>query len=342
MTGKAFSMRRIYGLTGAGLLLTGAAAALTGALLLRDNAVLLYGVGLTALLAGWFAVFAVLVRRKLAAFADALCRSMDDMHRTGTPPQPDESETLFVKINHRAARLYESVAESRRRAAADKAALQALTSDISHQVKTPLANLKMVTATLLAGDVPAGKRTEFLRAAESQLDKLDFLMQAMVKASRLETGMIALVRKPCGLYETLAAALGGIVLAAEQKGLTVTVDCPENLVVPHDSKWTAEALFNLLDNAVKYTPPGGRVTVTAAETELYARVDVADTGRGIPESRHAEVFKRFFREEAVHEVPGIGIGLYLTREIAVLQGGYVKLTSAAGRGSVFSFFLPRS
>jgi len=340
-TGR-FSMRKIYVLTGGGLLATGITAALLGGLLLRDNAVVLYGFALTAALVLWFAVYTFLVRRKLSAFSEEICGRIDTMVNGEAPVQNGEEETLFVKINHRVGRLYENMEESRRRIASEKLALQSLTSDISHQVKTPLSNLKMVTATLLEQDMSAEKQREFLRAVDGQLDKLDFLMQAMVKTSRLETGVIALVKKPRSLYETLAAALGGVLLTAEGKNIAITVDCAEDLTVPHDDKWTAEALFNILDNAVKYTPEGGSVSVTAARMEMYTRIDITDNGRGIPEARHADVFKRFFREEAVHDVPGIGIGLFLSREIITLQKGYIKLTSEAGRGSSFSVFLPNS
>ena len=109
----------------------------------------------------------------------------------------------------------------------------------------------------------------------------------------------------------------------------------------HDSKWTAEALFNLLDNAVKYTPAGGKISVSVEQWEMYVKLDVADTGKGIPESRQAAIFRRFYREEEVHDQPGVGIGLYLAREIVTRQGGYIKVASEVGRGSAFSVFLPR-
>jgi len=121
----------------------------------------------------------------------------------------------------------------------------------------------------------------------------------------------------------------------------VTIDCPEQLHVFHDRKWTAEALYNLLDNAVKYTEKGGAVTVSVKQWEMYVKIDVSDTGKGIAESRQASVFRRFYREEEVHDKPGVGIGLYLTREIIMRQGGYVKVVSEIGRGSTFSVFMPR-
>ena len=120
----------------------------------------------------------------------------------------------------------------------------------------------------------------------------------------------------------------------------VSVDCPENLMVADDSKWTSEALFNLLDNAVKYTPIGGKIDVTVEQWEMYLEIKVTDTGKGISESNQAAIFRRFYREEEVHEQPGVGIGLYLAREIITQQGGYIKVVSELGEGSSFSIMLP--
>ena len=223
--------------------------------------------------------------------------------------------------------------------------MQELISDISHQVKTPIANLKMLDATLLEQTVTPEKQREFLVAMDSQLDKLDFLMQAMIKTSRLETGVISLQPQPQAIYDTLAAALGGILLNAEQKKIAVTVDCPdcpETVIAAHDRKWTTEALFNILDNAVKYTPEGGKVHVAVVCWEMYVKIDISDTGIGIPEQHQGTIFKRFYRESSVHDAPGIGIGLYLAREIITRQGGFIRVSSELGTGSTFSVFLPHS
>ena len=199
----------------------------------------------------------------------------------------------------------------------------------------------MINSTLLENEVPVQKQKEFLTAQASQLDKLDFLMQAMIKTSRLETGVISLEKKSQPLYDTLAVALGGILLNAEKKQINVQVDCPESLIVSHDRKWTGEALFNILDNAVKYTPEGGQIRVSVESWEMYVKIDITDTGIGISEQHQGAIFKRFYREDIVHDVDGIGIGLYLAREIVTLQGGYIRVTSEVGKGSTFSVFLLR-
>ena len=286
--------------------------------------------------------FMVLVRRKLAMFSDAFCSLMDDMLSGNMQPkQTVEEESLFYKIEYRLNRLYEVMQENKNGIAQERADLQELISDISHQVKTPIANLKMINSTLLENEVPVQKQKEFLTAQASQLDKLDFLMQAMIKTSRLETGVISLEQKQQPVYDTLAAALGGILLNAEKKQIDVQVECPEHLDARHDRKWTSEALFNILDNAVKYTPAGGQIHVSVEGWEMYVKIDIADTGIGISEQHQGTIFKRFYREDAVHDVDGIGIGLYLAREIVTLQGGYIRVVSEVGKGSTFSVFLLR-
>ena len=304
--------------------------------------VLLAGALLTACALFWMFLLTLFFARRLSRFTNDLCQTMDSMISSGEEPiRPDDSETIFARISYRLSRLYNILQENRRRVDEERRELQTLVSDISHQVKTPVANLKMVTDTLLAKPVTEQERRDFLQGIRSQTDKLEFLVQSMGKASRLETGAITLEKKDVPLLDTLAQAMSGIVYGAEQKGISVEVQCPDDLRVSHDSKWTAEALFNLLDNAVKYTPAGGKISVSVEQWEMYVKLDVTDTGKGIPESRQAAIFRRFYREEEVHDQPGVGIGLYLAREIISRQGGYIKVTSEVGRGSTFSVFLPR-
>ena len=273
--------------------------------------------------------FVILIRRKLTLFSEMLCCTLDEMMNGKIDvSQVAEEENLFYKINHRLVRLYEVMQESKNSVASERADLQELISDISHQVKT------------LEQEVPPDKQREFLLASGTQLDKLDFLMQAMIKTSRLETGVISLEKKQQPIYDTLAMALGGIFLNAERKHIQVEVNCPETLVVSHDRKWTAEALFNILDNAVKYTPEYGSIRVCVESWEMHLKVSITDTGKGIPENQQGAIFRRFYREENVHDIEGIGIGLYLAREIISLQNGYIQVTSQVGTGSTFSVFLP--
>ena len=289
----------------------------------------------------WMFLLTIAFGKRLSVFTRELCQAMDRMiSGSGEPVPAWDSETLFARISHRLTRLYGIMQENRRKVDEERQELQMLVSDVSHQVKTPVSNLKMVTDTLLSKPVTEEEQREFLQGIRNQTDKLEFLFQALVKTSRLETGAIRLEKKDALLIDTLAMALSGIVYAAEKKDICVTVDCPEDLRLSHDSKWTAEAVFNLLDNAVKYTPVGGAIRISVEQWEMYVKLRVSDTGKGIPESNQAAIFRRFYREEGVHGEQGMGIGLYLAREIVTRQGGYIKVVSEPGKGSEFSIMLP--
>ena len=341
MKNRPISVKRLFLWICAGLLLSMTAITLILFSLTLEVAVLIAGAALIVCAFAWFFVLTQTFGKRLSLFTSELCKTLDNMiDGDEEPKQTDNSETLFARVNHRLTRLYQIMQGNRRKVEEERQELQTLVSDISHQVKTPVSNLKMVTDTLLTRPVTEAERIDFIKGVRSQTDKLDFLFQALVKTSRLETGVIRLEKKPGRIYDTVAQAMSGIVYAAEKKQIGVSVDCPENLTVAHDSKWTAEALFNLLDNAVKYTPAGGKITVTVEEWEMYVEIKVADTGKGISESNQAAIFRRFYREEEVHDQPGVGIGLYLAREIITQQGGYIKVVSELGNGSAFSIMLP--
>lgn len=341
MKWERLSVKKLCLLIAAGALLS--MLAITAALyvLTGSTLVLLGGAALTACTIVWLFVLVLFFSKRLSVFTNDLCRTLDNMiSGNEEPKQISDKETLFARISHRLSRLYGIMQENNRKVDEERQELQRLVSDISHQVKTPVSNLKMVIDTLLTQPVTDQERIDFLQGLRSQTDKLDFLFQALVKTSRLETGAIRLEKRDGLLFDTLAQAMSGIVYSAEKKDIAVTVDCPEDLQLSHDSKWTAEALFNLLDNAVKYTPAGGKISVSVEQWEMYIKLNITDTGKGISESSRASIFRRFYREEEVHDEPGVGIGLYLAREIIALQGGYIIVTSEIGKGSTFSVFLP--
>ena len=158
--------------------------------------------------------------------------------------------------------------------------------------------------------------------------------------SRLETGIIQIKKRDCDLAETLKRAISAVVAAAAAKDIEIRAEAEGPFLLSHDPRWTEEAVFNLLDNAVKYTGRGGRIGLSVKKGEIFAEIHVKDTGKGIPLERQAEIFTRFYREPEVHDVEGIGIGLYLTRRIAELQGGYVEVRSREGEGADFAICLP--
>lgn len=250
-------------------------------------------------------------------------------------------ETMLSALEFKLARYLDASTVSAGNVALEKEHLQMLLSDISHQTKTPISNLRLYGELLQEQPLDEESRG-YVEAVNVQAQKLDFLISSLVKMSRLETGVLALHPKDNAVLPMLRNACDESAPAAAAKGLFLRLIPPESGVEPYaffDEKWTLEALCNILDNAVKYTETGG-ITVTVIPFELFCRIEIADTGIGIDEEEQAQVFSRFYRSQHAADAQGIGVGLYLAREIAAKEGGYIKLSSAPGKGSVFSVNLP--
>ena len=247
-------------------------------------------------------------------------------------------ERRLSRAESRLAHYLSASAISAGHVAEEKAKLQSLIADISHQTKTPLSNILLYTQ-LLAEMELSGEGQNCVAALEGQTKKLQSLLDALVKTSRLETGILTLRPVSGPLLPMLEEAVGQFLPSAAGKGISLTLT-PTDAVAVFDPKWTAEAVCNLLDNAVKYTPAGGKISVRAVRYEMFCRVDVADTGPGVPEAEQPKIFQRFYRSDAAREAEGVGVGLYLARQIAEGQGGYLKVSSKPGHGAVFSLCLP--
>lgn len=280
---------------------------------------------LAALGAGFGLVQWLYTRRLLARLDRMLAGAVDGSFR-----ESRFDESRLSALEGRLARFLNGSAASARELEGKRAAIQTLISDISHQTKTPIANILLYASLLAEGELSPEQAAQAATLSR-QAEKLSFLIQALVKASRLETGIITTAPEPQPVGPLLEGALAQARPQAEPCGAAARFD----------RKWTAEALFNVVDNAVKYTPAGGRVTLSAVPLGQFCRVDVSDTGIGIPEEEQGRIFGRFYRGGAVRAEEGVGIGLYLVREILRRQGGYVKVASRPGQGTTFSLYLPR-
>ena len=251
-------------------------------------------------------------------------------------------ESAPSALESRMARFLNGSARSLRGVQRQRESIQRLLSDISHQTKTPLANLRLYSSLLMEEELTPRQR-EQAQVIFQQSEKLSFLIETLGKLSRLETEVLAVTPKSQPLSPLLERAASQAKAAAERKGIALQLHLQQQAEMKalYDLRWTAEALGNLLDNAVKYTPPGGCIQVSATQYELFCRIDVHDNGIGIAEEEQAQIFGRFYRGRQVREQEGLGIGLYLAREIAQKQGGYLKLSSRPGQGSTFSLYLPR-
>ena len=294
----------------------------------------------------WITAIAVLAaagvivydRLRLRRTMNTMDKMLDDAIRGAFQPAHfDESRLSAVEAKLK--QYLDASGTSAARLTEDRARVQGLIADISHQTKTPIANLLLYAGLLADKDLPDDCRG-YVKQLTAQAEKLQFLIESMVKAGRLETGVIAVQPRPADVGALTQAAVESALPEAERRGVQLS-HLPAEVGACFDPKWTQEALGNLIDNAIKYTPAGGSVTVSVTPYELFCRIDVTDTGPGIPEDEQARIFERFYRSPAVRDAQGVGLGLYLAREIAAANGGYIKVTSRPGKGSTFSLFLPK-
>ncbi len=252
----------------------------------------------------------------------------------------ENQDTLDGKLQAKLVQLGEMMEQKARENLRQREQLETIISDISHQVKTPIANIRMYHSLLERKALEEEKREEFQEAVERQVDKLEFFMKSMIRMSRLETGIVQVQPEKSAVSALVAQAVCDVALKAEQKKIEIVIEESEELTAYFDKRWTAEAVFNILDNSVKYTQDGGRIVLSAGKTDFYVRIGIKDNGRGIAEARIPLIFKRFYREPESANVEGVGLGLYLVREIVMKQKGFIEVHSNEGTGTTVYVNLP--
>lgn len=218
--------------------------------------------------------------------------------------------------------------------------IKELIADISHQTKTPIANILLYAQLIGEHQISSDCRQQ-VDLLIRQSEKLNFLIHSLVNLSRLETGIISVKPKKDSVNKLLHFVKENIEPKAEAKNITVLFPTNDDAAV-FDIKWTTEALFNIADNAVKYTPVGGNLEFRITSYEMFSRIDISDTGIGIKKDELSKIFGRFYRSPHVTDENGVGIGLFIAREIISAEHGYIKVASKLGEGSTFSIFLPKS
>lgn len=249
-------------------------------------------------------------------------------------------ESLLSAVETKLAHYLSASTVSAKNLKQEKEKVKELIADISHQTKTPISNI-LLYAELLSEQSLSVESQPCVAALNAQAEKLSFLIGSLVKTSRLEAGVFQLHPKLVEIQPMLATILEQITPKAIKK--QISIECVgTDRCACFDSKWTGEAIYNIIDNAVKYTPCGGSIKIETTAYQLFCRIDITDTGLGIAEDEQAKIFGRFYRSSAVSETEGVGIGLYLARQIVSGQGGYIKVMSTPGQGACFSVFLPLS
>lgn len=251
---------------------------------------------------------------------------------------PSNEDTVLSKLQNKVIKLSRVLKNKNRLEEQEHENIKRLVSDISHQLKTPIANLKMYSSFLSDETLDTGKQREYIDIICMTVERLNFLSENIIKVSRLESGVINLHMQKQSLNETLLKAVKDIYVKAQKKKIEIQYDEKDKIELSHDRNWTAEAVFNLLDNAVKYGTKGNTIYLSIRRLGIFAEVSVRDENDIIPYEEHNNVFMRFYRGKNSNRQEGLGIGLYLSREIIVKQGGYIILR-ASESGNIFSVML---
>ena len=284
----------------------------------------------------------MLVNRTIRRLEEMLDAAMNDDFE-----EKEYDETKLSRLETKWKRFLNASVLSKEALAQERETLKSLISDISHQTKTPMTNIKLYTSLLdecLRGEDNREQKEKSIRLVEElvhQTEKLEFLIHALTKMSRLEGNIVEVKPKQQSVYPLLVAVREENLLKAERKNIAIKLECPEESTACFVYKWTGEAVGNVLDNAIKYTEEGTLITMKVMVFEMYLAIMIKDQGLGIREEDIPGIFNRFYRSKEVSEKEGVGIGLYLTREILRKENGYVKVRSVPGEGSEFALYLPR-
>ena len=261
---------------------------------------------------------------------------MLDSALDGNFVESDYNETKLSRLESKWKAFLGSSVLSNQNLEQERHRLEEFISDISHQTKTPMTNIKMYTE-LLKEEVSQGEASSmdriksYVDMIDKQNTRLEFLIDSLTKLSRLENGTLTVVPKNEKVDKLIETSISAVESKAKTKQITISHKKDDSLVASFDLKWTNEALINILDNAVKYSPEGGHIEVFTEQYEVYQAIHIVDNGPGISEDEAAKIFGRFYRGGDVQQEEGVGIGLYLTREIISKEDGYIKVIPTTKR-----------
>ena len=280
------------------------------------------------------------MRRSLRNTFNRLNQMLDDAIN-GQFEEGTYDETELSKLEVKWKRFLMASKLSNEKIEEERKNIKELVSDISHQTKTPLANI-MLYSQLLQEQNLGEESQKLVTEILQQSQKLEFLIQSLVKTSRLEAGTFQLTPTVQSVSTMVKEVIAQGKQKAANKEIEVLYEGDEKIVnALYDRKWTGEALYNILDNGIKYSPKGSRINIRIKEYEMFVCIEIQDEGTGLTEDEIPMVFQRFYRGENVRDEEGVGLGLYLARQIVEEQGGYIKVSSKNGEGSVFGIYLPK-
>lgn len=274
--------------------------------------------------------------RKQALFFELILKKLADNELFDAQTLGEGNRAVILE---KAKRLAEQMEAEQKTAQEEKEKVKSLVSDLSHQLKTPLANIRLYQDILKQNEIEEAQKKVFWEKLEHQTEKLDWILASLFKMVRLEQKAITFEATEQGISETIQRAVEAVQEKAKKRNVQICVAIEQDQILWHNRRWTAEVFENLLENAIKYTKEGTAVTISIEVYETYTQIFVKDEGRGIPKEEWNLIFQRFYRGKGTEDIEGSGIGLYLSRLILEMEQGALTVESEVGAGSCFSVFL---
>lgn len=251
----------------------------------------------------------------------------------------DVKEGEYSALVSKIKQIQEVLENHARSAETEKEQVKSLVSNMSHQLKTPLANLSLYAEILGKSEFSKERKNEFFSKMQRQIEKLNWMVESLSKMVKLEQNLDDFEIKNTKIRQTILDAVDTVYEKLEKKDIQLDMESFEDRFLYHNRKWTVEVFVNLLENAIKYTEKGGFISIRVKSYELYTEIQISDNGRGIRQEELTDIFKRFYRSPEVENMEGSGIGLYLCNLILEKEKGYITAISEYGKGSCFSVFL---
>ena len=267
-----------------------------------------------------------------------LSADLDRLLISGTPlPITEYNEGELSILANQVQKLTLRLTEAAEVVEADKKYLADSLADISHQLRTPLTAMNLTTTMLRSENLTDAKRMELTGELRSLLTRTDWLVETLLKISKLDAGTVKLAKDTVSIIELISRSAAPIAIPLELRNQTLIVNCGEERFTG-DLVWSAEALGNILKNCMEHMPEGGTITVTAQETALYTQIEVTDTGCGFDPKDIPHIFERFYKGSNASQ-SSYGIGLALARTVITAQNGTVQaMNSENGAKFVVKFY----
>ena len=217
-------------------------------------------------------------------------------------------------------------------------------SNVSHELRSPLASIRSMVETLAGGAID-DRRTaaDFVARIEQDVRRMEALVSELLELSRLESGQVALDVRPLGLKSIAEDTVAAFRERSADLGVSIDIEIPDDLpLVSGESEKIRQVLTNLMDNALKFTPRGGSITLSALPHQRNVTTRVSNTGDGIAPEHLPHLFERFYKVDRSRRDQGTGLGLAIVKHVVLAHGGDVDVESSLGEGATFTFTLPRA